>query len=457
MMVYSAMWILAAQLSALLCLGHTEEIPIADDFNMFQREVIPSFPVGQRIVQRPLLRQGEQVLSPRGRRPVSSSTNNLKDFPPGRPSNSNIDSICWSSRVKVSYGLHNIPQTGFSHLSRQGNAINELEEGFTRCCLQSDQLRCAVEVWKNSMDNFCTAEFTVKTRHYHCCKWYGSEREACFSNEAPNPSYDTPTMGMLQEARDVPDLGDLGVLEAIEPCPPNSPTCQDIKKKPGLAFPPGKPKSSNIQNICKLGKYRLHTDKALSQRGYGFPTYSPRQTKAINRLEKEYKKCCKRNDEACTQSAWEKVLARFCAEEMAVKTVPHVCCSDDDQVMYHCFAKEAPYPEYDREVEALDLGTMTEDILEKLCGEFKLFTKKRRLPLLVTNLKDLCCSLPQDRKLGCAGEQKKKHIKTLCGARKDSWKDTENCCSKDEQERDECFSSYMQNVSVAVMGGNEAE
>ncbi|XP_075048154.1 extracellular matrix protein 1 isoform X2 [Mixophyes fleayi] len=449
-MKHLVMWILSAQLIALFCLVSTDdEIPIAGDFDMYQREIKPSFPISQREVQLPLLIQGEPMLSPRGRKPLLTPGSNVKDFPPGRPSHGNIENICSKNRHRVSYDRHNLPQTGFSHLGRQGKSLNELEEGFTRCCLQSNKLRCAQEEWKTAMDDFCTAEFSVKTRHYHCCKKRGSEREDCFSNEAPNPSYDTP-ISMLQEAKVVPNLG---ATQTLNPCPRGSPMCRDSMKRgytwSDLAFPPGKPKSSNIQNICKLGKYRLYTDKMLAQNGH---KYSTRQSKAINRMEKEFKKCCKTNDVSCAQTGWENVLDKFCEEERGVKTVPHTCCNGqhDQALMSHCFSSEAPFPEYDREVEKLNLGLVTENILEKLCGEFKLLTKKH-LSLLTSGLKDSCCALPQDSKLRCAAEQKDEYIKTLCGSKKDSWKDPQDCCNKGEQERGECFSFYLQDVSVAVM------
>ncbi|XP_069806072.1 extracellular matrix protein 1 [Dendropsophus ebraccatus] len=455
---------IVAQLLLLVCSVCTDD-EIPDDYHMFQREIVPQFPLEQGPVQVPLLIQGEPVLSPRGRRPISpcggrqpcplegltdSFGNNLNTFPPGQPNRDNIANICRKNRPKTVYGPHNLPQTGFSHLSRQGNAINELEEGFAACCGKTDKLKCAVKVWKKTLEDFCEAEFSVKTRHHHCCKKSGSERENCFNDGASNPSY---VMSAALQEISLQDIAPVGSARNIKICPPNSPKCHEDTdsryKLSDLAFPPGEPKSSNIQNICKLRKFRpLYTDNLLPDTGFG---HYVRRAKAIQRMEGEFKKCCKTEDVACAHSGWKKVLGKFCAKEQVVKTKHHECCKKRDQTsMFSCFASEAPFPEYDRELEVLNLGNVTEDDLQKLCRDSKLITKQKQMPLLVSSLKETCCGLPQDEKLRCAAEQKETFIKTLCGPKKNLWKDTQNCCSKDEPERDQCFTYYLQNISVAV-------
>ncbi|XP_077113895.1 extracellular matrix protein 1 isoform X2 [Ranitomeya variabilis] len=478
---------IAAQVLLLICSVCTDdEIPIADHHDMlqrevmqfpvmgqhleddyddiFQREVLPEFPMQQREVELPSISE-DSVISPRGRRPVSacggrqpcpldelmdSSTNNLKTFPPGRPNGDNIGNICRKNRPKTSYGFHNLPSTGYSYLSRQGDAINALEKGFSACCGKPDKLQCAENLWKETLEDFCNAEFSVKTRHFHCCRKSESQRETCFSDGAPNPEY--ITSAALQEIRDE-DVVAVGGRRSMKVCPPNSPKCQknmDSRYQLSeLAFPPGEPKSGNIQNICKLRKYRpLYSDNMLPDSGYN---HYVRRAKAIQRMEGEFKKCCKTEDVACAHSGWKKVLGKFCAEEQMIKTKHHECCKKRDQSsVFSCFASEAPFPEYDREVEVLNLGNITEDVLQKLCAESKLLSKQKQLPLLVSSLREMCCSLPVEEQLLCASEQKGKFMKILCGAKKDLWKDTQDCCSKDEPEQEQCFTYYLQSVSVAV-------
>ncbi|XP_066465337.1 extracellular matrix protein 1 [Eleutherodactylus coqui] len=455
----------AVQLLLVCSVFTDDQIPIADDHHMEQREFVPQMLVEQRPAQLPFFIEGQKALSPRGRRPISpcggrqpcaldgltdALGSNLNTFPPGRPTQDNIGNICSKSRTRSSYGPHNLPQTGFSHLSRQGKAMNALEENFAPCCLKSDksdQLQCAVEAWKKTLDDFCEEEFSVKTRAHHCCKKSGSERETCFSDDAANPDYIT-SAGLQLSSEDAGAKG-----RSLRGCPPKSPKCQDNSdskyKLSELAFPPGEPKSSNIQNICKLRKYRpTYTENLLPNTGHG---HYLRRAKAIQRMEGEFKKCCKTEDVACAHSGWQKVLGKFCAKEQIVKTKHHDCCKKWDQAtMLSCFAREAPFPEYDREVEVLNLGNLTEDGLQKLCGESKLLTKQKQMPLLVSGMKESCCTLPEDRKLLCAAEQREKFIAALCGPEKNAWKDTQDCCSKEEPEREQCFSHYLQSVSLAV-------
>lgn len=435
------LWIL----SGLLCLVCAD-----GDDDMYQREVDLSLPLEQREADLPFLIQGEPVLSPRGRRPTSALSSNLNNFPPGKPTRTNIANICRRTRTIVAYGPENLPQTGFAHLSRQGHSINRIEEGYSRCCSQSEKLRCALEVWKNGIDNFCTDEFSVKTRHYHCCKKRDVERETCFRDEAPNPNYISSAPLMEVGSADIPILPG---PRSLKLCSSHSPKCvnnpENKYRLSDLAFPPGEPKSSNIENICKLRKFRpVYVDNKLPKSGYG---HYVRRAKAIYRAESEFKKCCKTEDLGCAHSGWQKALSKFCSKELEVKSKHHECCKKRDQAsMFRCFASEAPFPEYDQEVENLNLSNITEGILEKVCAESKLLTKQKQLPLLVSGLKDSCCNLPQDKKLLCAQEQKEKFMQTLCGPKKDSWKDTQNCCSKDELEKEKCFSFYLENVSMVV-------
>ncbi|XP_054988545.1 extracellular matrix protein 1 isoform X3 [Sorex araneus] len=118
----------------------------------------------------------------------------LDGFPPGRPSRENLERICLPTRQHVVYGPWNLPQTGYSHLTRQGETLNLLETGYSRCCRcnnHMNRLDCAEFVWEDSLDSYCDREQSVKTHHHSCCQFPPSPaRDECFAQRAPYPNYD---------------------------------------------------------------------------------------------------------------------------------------------------------------------------------------------------------------------------------------------------------------------------
>ncbi|KAJ1080518.1 hypothetical protein NDU88_000717 [Pleurodeles waltl] len=459
-----------------------EQTFVAQEEIMHQKEELPEPPhdILQKEVERPpLFLVGEQMFSPRGHKPRPRCEDqdscqtadfshpmrgNLPDFPPGKPSRDNIEIICLEERVRASYGPHNLPQTGFSHLSRQGDAITRIEEGFSQCCYEKDKLSCAQKVWKNGLDQYCEDEFSVKTRHHQCCKRTGSEREACFQKEAPDSGYDSmiaqPAEPLEVESDDVPVLAN---SRSLSPCSEDqasaSGRCRNTKpgsrrkvKVPKLSFPPGEPTDGCIQNICRLRKFRpQYTTKDYPQTGYG---WLHRQIKAINRMENEFKKCCKNENVTCAHEVWEDALLDFCQQEMQVKTRHYECCDEvEHTAQLACFANRATHPNYDKELKTIDLGFINATALTMICGNAKLQTKQKQIPLLVKTLTDECCQLPTEEGVQCAEEKKASFIEVLCSTKKDSWKDTEKCCSKLEPERAKCFNlNYLQNIVVANSG-----
>uniref|UniRef100_A0A8C4PG03 Extracellular matrix protein 1 n=1 Tax=Equus asinus asinus TaxID=83772 RepID=A0A8C4PG03_EQUAS len=198
----------------------------------------------------------------------------LDGFPPGRPSPNNLDQICLPNRQHVVYGPWNLPQSGYSHLTRQGETLNLLETGYSRCCRchsYTKRLECAKLVWEDAMTQFCEAEFSVKTRAHRCCKRQGEARFSCFQEEAPQPHYQ------------------------LQACPSHQP---GISSGPELPFPPGVPTLDNIKNICHLR--RFHSVPR------NLPATDPiqRQLQALTRLEGEFQRCCRQgNNHTCTWKA----------------------------------------------------------------------------------------------------------------------------------------------------------
>ncbi|XP_027717943.1 extracellular matrix protein 1-like isoform X2 [Vombatus ursinus] len=348
----------------------------------------------------------------------------LDGFPPGRPSPDNINRICFPERKHVVYGPWNLPQTGYSHLSRQGNALNFLETGYTDCCrLKTNQLDCATAVWADALFRFCEAEFSVKTRAYSCCSHQGEARLSCFQEHTSLPDYQ-PLPG---------------------PCPTHTPRPSSGLE---LSFPPGVPTRGNVRNICRLRRFRSLPRGLLSM-----DNIQP-QLRALMQLEGKFRRCCHQGDNhTCARQAWEDVLDSYCEEEMAIKTHHHTCCHRSPlSARDACFARHAPYPNYDRDILTIDLSRITPDTMNQLCGHRKVLTKHKQIPGLIRNMTARCCELPPPERGFCAEEEKSAFIEDLCGSRRDTWRDTDFCCDETPgYGQTSCFNAYyLRNVALVA-------
>ncbi|KAG8509229.1 Extracellular matrix protein 1 [Galemys pyrenaicus] len=458
-------------------------------------------------------------------RPRGGWGHRLDGFPPGRPSPDNLEQICHPSRQHVVYGPWNLPQTGHSHLSRQGETLNVLESGYSRCCRcqkRASRLDCAQLVWENAMTRFCEAEFSVKTRPHGCCRRQGEARFSCFQLEAPKPHY------------------------LLRACPSHQPA--GVSSGLELPFPPGAPTPDNVKNICGLKRLR-----AVPR---NLPGSDPvhRQLRALTRLEGELQRCCRQGSNhtcmwkavsgrqprlpacdldpaarpslrlrelppasacecpspqrcqrprspslhpaarlaarvphacphlprppspsrsaplrrlrtACASTRrlpsphplppalWEDALDGYCDREHAVKTHHHSCCQyPPSPARDECFARRAPYPNYDRDILALDLSRVTPNLMNHLCGNPKFLTKHRQIPGLIHNMTVRCCDLPTPQRACCAEDEKAAYIEELCGSRLSSWHDTAFCCDLSPgDEQINCFNNnYLRNVAVVT-------
>ncbi|XP_063002019.1 extracellular matrix protein 1 [Elgaria multicarinata webbii] len=379
------------------------------------------------------------AFSPRGRRPFcyggllcnrQPPWYRLEEFPPARPTLSNIDNICAGERKKVSYGPWNLPQTGFSHLSRQGKALNNLEKGFDRCCRlpRDERLSCSNTVWLDALEKFCYSEGTIKTKPFHCCKLRDLRRELCFADEAPFPNYD--------------------FNGTDDEWPDKKPSTQ-VLVLPTLSFPPSEPTAANIKDVCELRKFRLtYPPSSLPQPFYD---WFMRQARTINRLGKALKKCCRKADVGCAHRGWEKTLTQYCKEEFAVKDKRDHCCNVEmSEADYSCFASQTPYPKYNAEIGLVSLAEITPALLDTFCGQYTLLTKQRHIPALVQNITETCCKLQGTERTQCAEEVKSQFITALCGTQRNTWRDSKECCSQSEElARNNCFNvNYLASVPL---------
>uniref|UniRef100_A0A673TKG7 Extracellular matrix protein 1 n=1 Tax=Suricata suricatta TaxID=37032 RepID=A0A673TKG7_SURSU len=409
----------------------------------------PQVPVEQKEIDPPFLYQEEMTFSSNqreeepfmGRSPPEPESWNpalhcqqgrspggwghrLDGFPPGRPSPDNVDQICLPNRQHVMYGPWNLPRSGYSHLTRQGETLNLLETGYSRCCRchsHVNRLDCAKLVWEDAMTRFCEAEFSVKTRPHWCCNRQGEARFSCFQEEAPRPHYQ------------------------LRACPSRQPA---ISSGPELPFPPGVPTPDNIKNICHLRRFRSVPRN--------LPATDPvqRQLQTLIRLEGELQRCCRQGDNhTCAWKAWEDALDGYCDREQSVKTHRHLCCHyPPSPARDECFARRAPYPHYDRDILTLDLSRVTPNLMGYLCGNGRVLSKHKQIPGLIRNMTAHCCELPFPEQACCAEEEKSAFIEDLCGPHRNFWRDSAFCCtwsSGDEQTN--CFNThYLRNVALVA-------
>lgn len=74
---------------------------------------------------------------------------------------------------------------------------------------------------------------------------------------------------------------------------------------------------------------------------------------------------------------WEDTLDQYCERELAIKTHPHSCCHHPPSpARDECFARRAPYPNYDRDILTLDLSRVTPNLMGHLCGNGRVLSKQ---------------------------------------------------------------------------------
>ncbi|XP_027717944.1 extracellular matrix protein 1-like isoform X3 [Vombatus ursinus] len=240
---------------------------------------------------------------------------------------------------------------------------------------------------------------------------------------------------------------------------PNKPHhCQQDSHSRGWShkldgFPPGRPSPDNINRICfPERKHVVYGPWNLPQTGY---SHLSRQGNALNFLETGYTDCCrlKTNQLDCATAVWEDVLDSYCEEEMAIKTHHHTCCHRSPlSARDACFARHAPYPNYDRDILTIDLSRITPDTMNQLCGHRKVLTKHKQIPGLIRNMTARCCELPPPERGFCAEEEKSAFIEDLCGSRRDTWRDTDFCCDETPgYGQTSCFNAYyLRNVALVA-------
>ncbi|KAM6106552.1 extracellular matrix protein 1 [Pterocles gutturalis] len=361
------------------------------------------------------------VLAAAGASPLPRSpsawANALEGFPPAWPVASAVTQHC--RQPPLPPPTPPLPPTAFAHLRRQAAALDAFRPRLTACCSHDSPLPCARRAWADVLDGFCTDEFGVKTRQFHCCRQQGAARRRCF---ARGP--DAVTAAAVAETP-------VAVI----------PTWDLVAEPP---FPPGEPTAANMGNICGLRGLRPGPPGTTGPSG-------PRVRLRL-RLERDYGRCCRNGSLACARSAWQKGLERFCREEAAVKTGQHRCCQRGGvRARGRCFSAAAPHPAYDRELHNVSLARPGPALLRSLCGPTRLLTQRRPVPELLGAVTAACCPLPPEERSACAQDQLSQGIATLCATPQDAWRDPQGCCSRGDPERRRCFdTAYLEQVTLGA-------
>nr|XP_044994138.1 extracellular matrix protein 1 isoform X3 [Jaculus jaculus] len=225
-------------------------------------------------------------------------------------------------------------------------------------------------------------------------------------------------------------------------------------------FPPGRPSPDNVNRICLPERQHVvYGPWNLPQTGF---SHLSRQGEALNLLETGYSRCCRcrshTNRLDCAKLVWEDTLDGYCEKEQAIKTHQHSCCHyPPSPARDECFARRAPFPNYDRDVLTLDLSRVTPNLMGQLCGNGRVLSKHKQIPGLIQNMTSRCCELPFPEQACCAEEEKLAFVDDLCGPRRNFWKDPSMCCDLNPgDEQANCFNiNYLR--SVALVAGDPGD
>ncbi|XP_075868546.1 extracellular matrix protein 1-like [Nelusetta ayraudi] len=411
-----------------------------------QREVVPNFPNG--FVPRDPPGFGVRSF---GGAPIRSYE---VQFPLARPSSGKLQAICLHSERRPRYPQSYFPRSGFGQLKRRGSAVNRAETWFTTCCQNNETwpmeltLCCVTKAWDLSVKLFCEEEFSVKDRHYDCCKLKGSNRIECFNNNAPNPNYD-PTEALPVPPLELSDNSnfDHNVCQRLYDGDAAA-TLTSVRgyrrkkvKEPSsslrvdINFPPARPRPDTIDSLCRNQKLRpLYAVKCLSGVEYQWLAL---QAKTVNRLEKGFKQCCKSNRNVldCADNKWRQELDRYCRGD----SVDFQCCSPGDGAVdrYTCFQNIAPSPHYNTTSPNEELS------LEKVCDLHKVMKKKLPAGFALKTFVNQCCPLSGQERSNCFDQRLQETAKDLCLKKKVSPPAVRRCCRTASQDASECVSNIL--------------
>ncbi|XP_061632079.1 extracellular matrix protein 1-like [Phyllopteryx taeniolatus] len=123
-------------------------------------------------------------------RQQSGSQKSEINFPPGRPSADNVESLCRNQKQRPLYSVKCLPSSGYELLAHQAKIINRMEKGFKQCCKKNqDVLVCAEQKWRDALRRFCSSKKGGKVDYECCLGSTASDGLGCFQAKSPDPHY----------------------------------------------------------------------------------------------------------------------------------------------------------------------------------------------------------------------------------------------------------------------------
>lgn len=85
------------------------------------------------------------------------------NFPPGRPTEDSIQSLCRNQILRPVYNVECMPGAGYQWLVHQAKTINRMEKGFKQCCKLENRLNCAEQkvMQEIYMELFALQQFLI--------------------------------------------------------------------------------------------------------------------------------------------------------------------------------------------------------------------------------------------------------------------------------------------------------
>ncbi|CAL8247222.1 unnamed protein product [Lota lota] len=393
---------------------------------------------------------GPPVFRPRSFGMVPPSLNYPVQFPPGRPMPNNLQAICFHGDQRPRYPDTYFPAYGFGQLKRRALAVNLAESLFSECCAANQTrghdltLCCVRQAWKQMVATFCEMDTSVKDRVYSCCKERGAAQLKCFEDDAPNASY-LPTEELPVSPIPVESSFFFNPNTCLRsPLTPHSlrGTIQQrtSSHNVSISFPPARPMADDIESVCIHRKLRPFYDlQCLPRKGYGWLV---RQTKAVNRVERGFKQCCKSKQEVleCADGKWREEMDRFCREDKERNMKYHCCEMEEGQERYECFHSNAPGAGYNVELSTYT-PTLQNVSLGQICETHKLIKKKLLAGLPIQNFVKQCCHLSSNQRTTCI--QQKIMNKGICSTRRAPF--ITKCCTT-SVDSSQCISKILTNA-----------